>query len=912
MNIFCKYTNQTLKKNKTRTLVTIIGIILSVAMFTATSEALASAQNYLLSYTEKTEGSFHAKYTTLDIDQYTSLKNNHQVKEIGSFQEIGFAKLGPKENGSYENYEYLRVGGIDEPYPELTALELAGGRLAQNENEIVVSLDYFTEYYPDQSPEDFDYSKNAMLTLKLGQRLSSEGKRLYSEAYEDTEKLTDTYEKTYTLVGVSYPQNANDEISLKACQAYTVQDKSSNLPHTAYFKLNRISKVNSFASDNSSLYPKESCKINSRVLAYSGIIKDPGLAFMFYGFAAVLFALIMFGSISLIYNSFSISVSERTKQFGLLSSIGATKKQIMNTVRYEALVLCLIAVPVGLISGCLGIGVTFRFLGDSFNRIFSKEMVAQGVVMKLHLEPAALIAAVIISALTTLISAYIPAKRAIRISAIDAIRQSSDITATKARTVKTSRLTLKLFGFEGMLARKNFKRSKKRYRTTVVSLFMSIVLFVSATSLCHYFTEGFQAEKELNTYDIYLTFPDIDKNKGKTKQLKNELDKIDEITEYAEALLLDNAVMTSTENLSKQYISYMSAADESNTVIDTMIVMIQDEAFDKYLKENGVDPQKLDKNGSVPPAIVYDKFRASDYEESGKKINRLFNEFSFTKTPVQLDLKTVNDSDDNSYFTGETKIENGETYYKYQNWNGDDGQTGFEWVPESKAARVQSVNVVLRAEDKPYFMGFNQCAIMVPQSAMKSLVKAIDGRVNGTFFFFKTTDHTVACEKISDIADDLFEYAHTSDYMEEQASILALITIIRVFSYGFITLISLIALANVFNTISTNVLLRRREMAMLKSVGMTQKGFRRMMNYESLLYGIKSLILGLPVSVLASFGMFYITHKSGNIDVSFTLPISSMLIATVSVFIIVFASMIYSMRKINNESTIDALKNENI
>ena len=148
---------------------------------------------------------------------------------------------------------------------------------------------------------------------------------------------------------------------------------------------------------------------------------------------------------------------------------------------------------------------------------------------------------------------------------------------------------------------------------------------------------------------------------------------------------------------------------------------------------------------------------------------------------------------------------------------------------------------------------------------------------------------------------------NASEMLEENRSY---IFVANMFAYTFIIMISLIAVANVFNTISTNISLRRREFAMLKSVGMTQKGFSRMMNYECLLYGSKALLLGLPVSC----GITYLIYRAVTTayETSFHLPWAAIGIAVLSVFLVVFATMMYSMSKVKKDNPIDALKNENL
>ena len=145
---------------------------------------------------------------------------------------------------------------------------------------------------------------------------------------------------------------------------------------------------------------------------------------------------------------------------------------------------------------------------------------------------------------------------------------------------------------------------------------------------------------------------------------------------------------------------------------------------------------------------------------------------------------------------------------------------------------------------------------------------------------------------------------------EEERTVSNMIILVKVFSYGFIALISLISVANVFNTVSTNVALRRRDYAMLRSLGMTNRGINRMMNYECLLYGTRSLLFGLPLSV----GMTYLCYLSAaeTAQMSFTMPWTAVAIAVVSVFMVVFVSMLYSTSRLKRENPVDALKDENI
>lgn len=134
--------------------------------------------------------------------------------------------------------------------------------------------------------------------------------------------------------------------------------------------------------------------------------------------------------------------------------------------------------------------------------------------------------------------------------------------------------------------------------------------------------------------------------------------------------------------------------------------------------------------------------------------------------------------------------------------------------------------------------------------------------------------------------------------------------IINIFLYGFIVLISSIGIANIFNTISTNINLRKREFAMLKSIGMTEKGFKKMLDLECIFYGTKALLLGLPIGILICY---LINQGFGNlVEFAFSLPWASIIISIISVYLVVFITMLYSSSKMKKENIIDTLRDENI
>lgn len=138
----------------------------------------------------------------------------------------------------------------------------------------------------------------------------------------------------------------------------------------------------------------------------------------------------------------------------------------------------------------------------------------------------------------------------------------------------------------------------------------------------------------------------------------------------------------------------------------------------------------------------------------------------------------------------------------------------------------------------------------------------------------------------------------------------AIVLVISIFLYGFISVITLIGITNIFNTITTNMNLRKKEFAMLKSIGMTKKEFNRMIRLESMFYGFKSLIIGIPIGIILSFEIYKMFDNSTGMV--YELPIKAIFLSIIFVIIIVSIIMKYSMSKINKHNIIETIRNDNI
>jgi len=900
MNIIHKVTLQTLKRNKVRTLVTIIGIILSASMFSAVTTSVSSLRDFLLDVVIDQDGDWHGLVYNVKKAQIDELDRDSEVKSYTWLQNIGYAMLEESKN---DYMPYLFVAGMDSKFKDIMPVNLIEGRMPENSEEIILPKHLETNGGVKHSIGD-------KLVLDIGSRISDGFELNQNIGYLDgkngeTEELQIREHRTFTVVGF-YERPSFEPYVGPGYTSLTVSDNTGADNYDVYIKLKKIKNTYNYLDTK---FPQNERTTNRDYLLFNGASDDIGFNGALYGLAAVLIVLIMFGSVLLIYNAFSISVSERTKQFGLLSSIGATKRQLLRSVLFEAFFLSIIGIPLGVLSGIAGIGVTLTLTKNLFMTFLQYNTDA---VLDLHVSGAAIVAAALIGLVTVLISAFIPARRAVKVSAIDAIRQVNDVRI-KAGKVKTSKLTYKLFGFEGMIARKNFKRNRKKYRTTVVSLFMSVVLFISASSFCAYLTKAADSVIEKNEYDIIYTFTPDQNEKCTLEELFEELSRVKGVKDSSYLYLEKKTIQVPVNNLNKEYIDYFRKFHGENypnrqtghESFNAEIYFIDNSTYEKYLSKNSYD-KDLVLNMESPLAVVRD-FSKFYIGAEGK----FYTFHILGGDPQDIQLRQIKEIEGYIY-NGEETDDAGRTVYYFRNRYAEIGEEELK-LPFDEATEESNIKMGIVSDKKPFCVDDNYgetLTFLYPYSAISS-VTGKDIKSVETLLYFKADDHRSVYNKMYGILEEKgLPASRLFDASENGEATRALVTVIYIFSYGFIILISLIALANVFNTISTNIALRRREFAMLKSIGMTQKGFNKMMNYECLLYGIKGLMYGIPVS----FGVTYLIYRSidKGWESKFFVPWYSVVIAVGSVFAVVFATMIYSMSKIKKDNLIDALRNENI
>jgi len=844
MNIFNKITLQSMKKSRTRTIVTVIGVVLSAAMITAVASFAVSLQSYMIKGAAAKYGNWHIELPDTDSSFVLEQAEDSRVENTVALQNIGYATL---EGGQNPGKPYLFITGWNEEALDALPIKLLSGRLPENNSEVVIPAHIAAN-------GGVKIAVGETLTLSAGNRMSGDQKLSQHDSYYTGEEtLVPTTEKTYTVVGICQ-RPAIEESAAPGYTLITTEDSAAADNLTVFITLKNPYQVHSYAD---SLSDNDRYILNDNILRFMGLSGEKMIMVLLYSIGGILIALVMLGSVFLIYNSFNISLNERTHQFGILMSVGATEKQLRNSVLFEGLCIGTIGIPLGILVGIPSIMLVLSLAAKNFANIMY-----DNVSLTLVVSIPALIAAAVISMITILISAYIPAKKAARTPVMECIRQTNEVKV-EAKAVRTSKLAKCFYGLEGTLALKNFKRNRRRYRSIILSLTLSVVLFVSANSFGTYLNQiGQNSSQVVEDYDICFYTRDMEESE--LLQLYNKLKTAAGITESSHQALSTYSCVLNTSDLPSHFfdeygepIGYDGASETAEVLLD--IQFVEDSVYQNLLEGLGLSAEQY--TGQDKEMIMAGVLPGRWYtQEQPMKFTLRSKTGDQTKTIRATFVKDYPDL---------LPAEPGE-------WPG------------------YSLMVIAPYEVKPQF------------DTLGATVKPT--KLGMTFKSENPGQSTSKMQTIIDGAGITADYTLYNIYeiLEENRNT---IFIVNLFSGVFTIMVSLIAVANVFNTISTNIKLRRRELAMLRSVGMSDRDFQKMMNYECAFYGIRTLLFGLPIAGIIS-GLIYKGLIIGGADIGFTFPWSSIGISVFCVFLVVFITMLYAISKIKKENIIDVLRDD--
>mgnify|MGYP004442350519 CR=1 FL=1 len=882
MKLLNKLTLKNLRLNKVRTAVTIIGIMLSAALITVVSGMALSGRQTMIDGQTEWSGNYDVALDIIDTAKIDKIRQNRNVENAFYKERLGFSKATVADNAEYG---YAVTAISENAFDGCFKLKLEKGSFPTNSNEAVVTGAF-------KNTDGKDVKVGDKITLELGVLKGTDGKVLGESELLDLSpkrfkesKITDKKQKTYTITGIIENPNTRELNNPSSCfEIYTVSDEESpveairtkhmNKLYIAYtpqsegnylqntadilgFKADDMSNV---ISDEISPEDQQTSGINAYefnfvLLSMKGYGGSDGTNVMIFSLAVIIIIIVMLASVFVIRNSFAISITEKTSMYGMLASVGATKRQIRRNVLFEGFILGLIGIPLGIL---LGLGVN-AILIAILNSVLGDVLSGASFVFVTPTIP--IICAIVLSAVTIFCSSFFIALRASRIPPLVAIRGNKDIKVKNNKPYRTSKLTKKLFGVGGEIASKSLKRSRKKYRTTVISIVVSVAMFIAVSAFMDYgmtFTDHYYGNADYS----YMVVG-IDSKQAQT------IEKMPEIENYLTVGLQYGYVSADVPvNECGENFLYDNADGTKSFSVE--FLEFEHDTFVQICRE-----LKLDYNEVKGGVLAYSKVTPY-YGEGSRSYDEpvpLYGKDAPTKFIVY-----GNDEEGNELKTGKLKV-----------------SSVFDEIPKSADSVIGEGTI------------FGQGLIIGEQGVISSQVGKGGCAVT---LYANTSDHTSLTNRIESMegADDSI---YIYDYEEIVRQFNAVMLIVGIFVYGFIGVISLIGLTNIFNTISTNMQLRSKEFASLKSIGMTKKEFNRMIRLESLMYGIKSLIIGIPLGVLGVFAIFSAFSK-GSVPISFVFPWKAILISIAAVFIVVWLIMKYSISKVNKQNIIETIRNDNI
>ena len=850
MKILNELSIKDLKLNKKRSIVIIVGIILSTALICGVAGLVTSFQ-YTITEMEKTNsGNYHAMFYDVPKDELKYIEQNRNVDKYYLSESLGLSTLQKSE---LEEKPSINVVSADEKFLNNMAVNVEEGRLPENDSEIVISNRILAKCKVDLKVGD---------KIELNKTYTIVG--IVERPIIAIESYDDPWYTVFTKMQSVQGDKANIAVLYKNVykyQDFTEQINNMKIAQTDKEKGDRFGGLSNLYTDY-----KYKVVLNTTLLAYEGANLSDAAMKTIYAMGGIVMAIVLVSSVFVIRNGFAISITERLKQYGMLSSIGTTKKQLKKSVYFEGFILGLIAIPLGILSGIFAIFVLLKVVN-----FILKDFIMQGSSLRYHISWLAIVVSAIVASITIWLSCKSSAKKASKVTPIEAIRSTQDIQL-KDKKLKCPKIITKLFKTGGEIAYKNLKRSRKKYRTTIISIIVSVVIFIAISSFIQYgfqVTSSYYTERENNFFVTYSDSIDEMSEEDAINLNKKQFDELEKIAQ------LDNI-----EKYSNKRNKTLTISNLNDKLTD----------FGKSLKEQINVSQKNAKEDTDYITLV--SLGKSEYERFLNKIGGNYEKYK--DGAILLETYQYRDKDG--------KVVKGSKIY---DWSKGDK------IVAKDENKTYEINIVQSTDKRP--MGLedstsNISILVVSDEYMDKL-----GLSYNSGLAIKSNNPKELEKEIEQyrVENQIPENAmYVSNFDEAVRAENAVILVISIFLYGFITVITLIGVTNIFNTITTNMNLRRKEFAMLKSIGMTKAEFNRMIRLESIFYGLKSLIIGIPLGIGLSYLLFKGTNSS--MQMGYMLPVKPIVISIVFVAVIVGVIMRYSMAKINKQNIIETIRNDNI
>ena len=860
MNLYTSLTLRYLKQNKRRTLVTIIGIILATALICGIGNICTSFMDYQMRNEIQSNGSFYVTFNNIDKEKADIITKSSGVREYGYKKDLGSIILDKKNSTSID------INVFDKNTINSFQITLKNGSYPKNQSEIIVTEDLLNKWNKKIGDK---------ITLNLGELI-----------YDDMgiiSKLKNPQKTTFKIVGTldKAPYNSklfaiagfdinsvdkNEKFDVSICTKNPKDIYKTAISIGENIGLAQADETNDedySYNDQTSMYYKD-IKFNEGLLRLLGASSYDNINTTLILIVGLVASLVIIATIATIYNSFSIAISERKKQFGILNSIGATKSQVMKLVFLEGFLVSIVGIPIGLLSGTIAIDIVFKVI-----KTFFKTSAFGELELRVVFSPIVLIISTLVILLTIFISALIPAINAAKISPLEAIRNSSNLKVGK---IKSSKLVKKIFKTEGELAYKNLRRNKGKFRITLFSLVISIVIFISFNGFVDMFIEANQINYGSNTNDLTLYENNL-LTKEEVQKTIDELKKINGLKDVAIDKGYNLNVHVDEKNINKDLRESLKQSD--------------------YVDMDNSTYNFINSRLYIPGYFSISNIKLSE-GKFDRKTAKAENGVILVRYSYQESLAKKGKVVLTNYKVGDTL---NCTVYSYDS-------DGNEKQKEVKLKILAITDEILTGNNQYQETSFGVVAYddLIPSLGIK------DDESSSNSYYVATNQEKSTRDEVKKVAEE--NNLSVIDSIDEAQKLEQTMNVMKIFVYGFIVVISLVSVTNIINTISTNINLRKREFAIIKSIGVTPQGFKKMIYMESILYGILSLLYGIPIGICMNVLMNKILE--GVITVQTLIPYKAILICVVAIFIITFIASYIPLKKISKQNIIDNIRQDSI
>lgn len=1031
--VFWRFAVRSLKLNRSRSIVSVIGIALSCALITAIFTSVVTLYQGLLKAEIVTEGTWQVELVDASDADLASLRSDPRIERIYERVSYGDALMPVSFEGYWGRYLSVHEWPTADAVGDLKPLPaIAEGREPQAPDEIVLPRDlkglnttggsWLYDSLPatgrdDTVPRvawDGELEVGSTMEVSLGQRMfidpgtNDEYPCRYNEALFTTESpkgdviseyLADPAPaQTFKVVGFYAPSDEGvyDQwgSSGPGYQAFVASPNATGHVASAYLATNLSTRADidalveeytgASSAASAEVDPSQSSTqtadwpaayLHDGLLRYQGLVDDRAIWGTLYTLAAILSGVVIVASVSLIYNSFAIAVSERTRQFGLLSSLGASKRQLRRNVYAEALMLAAIGIPAGLAIGLAGTFVVFNIAGEGIGMLIDQEVFAGTGLTAITVDPLAIALSALLALLTVLVSATVPAWRASRVSAIDAIRQSRDVRLSRRerKSQRTTahgdghrrpssaraldRLRMRIAGVPGMLAHRNLTRASSKGRVAVASLAVSVALIIISGAISHYL--GFLTRVADNGgSDIEVGLNRLLQEDESTAEGLADIDRAYRALAHVEGatgegyMLLTSLYgsfdqsMLDLDSLTASSEEYdmpdRGLADDGRIYAPLSILFLDEGSWNEILDENGLDRATY-SDPDHPVAVALNDTQSNDGRRYSVRD-------LFTSTGTATLFTQIAPIEDNPFVEiGVDK--NGDPVARYEGY-GDEEGARYDEYGEALYQQIsrplddvlaQSLELPVKTIVKTLPKAVTSYAsiwptLILPASALPALAEgsediasdvetgslaapfafhASEGRYGNTMYaylsFAAEQPRSIEAEMDAMIDSDLSgtewyrTYLNNNAENDRQARVMY--ETIQLFINCFIAITTAIAVANVFNTLANSIILRRREFAMLKSIGMGNRAFWRMIALECASYALRGLIIGLVLGAGVTFMVFQAMSLSfAGLD--FEMPLGWVFGAIGLVVGVLALSTLYALRKSSAGSIVQTLRED--